>query len=684
MDTSRIRRGVVVTTVIASFVLALTVGPSAPPTAHAAVVERTLGSALVDSSRAQAPKWRRLDFTTSQTATATFRLSWSGNADLRFEIRLAATGAIIASNTTTGTSSPKTVAAPLTAGTAYYAAIWAYSGVGTYTLTIAENIPDPPPPGGSDRTLSTGSLDSTRTSAAKWVRVDFTTTRTATTQLRLAWTGNADLRFEIRLAATGAIIASNTTAGTTSPKTVNAALTAGTAYYAAVWSYRGVGAYTLTIADGTAPPPPPPPGTRPNVVLINLDDMNAVSLPYLAKINSWLVDAGTTFPNAYVSTPSCCPSRATSMSGRYVHNNGQVNQNNVGLDNELTLQRYLHDAGYFTGHSGKYLHWWPLGTVAPYWDRWTYFKGGYENIWIDFEGEGRKPSGYSTTIVFDQAIDYLADFDRRDDSRPFYMQLTPVAPHSPSTAEAKYASAAVPPATVTPAHTETDRSDKPPFVISRSVSASQIASTRTAMIRTLYSVDDQVDRFMQALQASGELANTLVIFTSDNGYMWGEHGLGSKFLPYDPAVRVPFVIRWPGKVAAGVIDQRPVTHVDLVPTILAATGVTQNLAPVDGHDILSGHAREAGLTEYFYDTANGNNIPTWAAVRTSTYLYAEYYGTSPSTATTPSYREYYDMVNDPFQLVNLYGDGNPANDPDTAALSAQLAALKTCSATTCP
>jgi len=420
------------------------------------------------------------------------------------------------------------------------------------------------------------------------------------------------------------------------------------------------------------------------VVVIELDDMNAVSLPYFAKINQWLVDAGTTFPDAYVSTPSCCPSRATLMTGRYVHNNGQINQNNVGMDNDLTLQRYLHDAGYFTGHAGKYVHWWPLSSIAPHWDRWTYFKGGYENIWINFDGQTRQPAGYSTTIVFDQAIDYLADFEQRDDNRPFYMQLTPVAPHSPSTAEAKYASAAVPQAEVTPAHTETDRSDKPQFVINRTVSASQIATTRTAMIRTLYTVDDQIDRFMQALQARGELDNTLVIFTSDNGYMWGEHGLGSKFLPYVPAVTVPFVIRWPGKVGAGVIDDRAVTHVDIVPTVLAAAGVTQNLAPVDGRDILGGHVREERLTEYYYDTANGNGIPTWAAVRTPTYLYVEYYGNNPSTSSTPSYREYYDMVADPYQLVNLYRDGNASNDPNTTVLTAQLNRLKTCSASACP
>ena len=89
------------------------------------------------------------------------------------------------------------------------------------------------------------------------------------------------------------------------------------------------------------------------------------------------------------------------------------------------------------------------------------------------------------------------------------------------------------------------------------------------------------------------------------------------------------------------------------------------------------------LTEYYYDTANGNGIPTWAAVRTSTYLYVEYYGNTNATNTTPTFREYYDMVNDPYQLINLYNDGNRTNDPNTAVLSAQLAALKNCSGAAC-
>ena len=141
---------------------------------------------------------------------------------------------------------------------------------------------------------------------------------------------------------------------------------------------------------------------------------------------------------------------------------------------------------------------------------------------------------------------------RRDDDVPFYLQLAPVAvPHSSYTPEAKYADAAVPPQVITPAHTETDRSDKPQWVIRRTSSSSSITTTRRQMIRTLYSVDDQVDRLMLRLEALGELDDTLVIYTSDNGYMWGEHSLGSKFLPYTGSVAVPFLVRWPGPRPGG-------------------------------------------------------------------------------------------------------------------------------------
>jgi arylsulfatase A-like enzyme len=534
----------------------------------------------------------------------------------------------------------------------------------------------------AETVLSTGVADASGAQGPRWRRVDFTVPQSGQSTLRLSWTGTGDLRFTVFNSATGQKLGENLTAA--NPKSVTLSLQAGVAYHSGVWAAGGVGSYTYVLVQGTAPTTTttPPSSGRPNVVVINLDDMRADMAAALPKLRQWLADGGTTFRNGYVSTPSCCPSRASLMSGRYVHNNGQFQQQNLGFDLDLTVQRYLHDAGYLTGHAGKFLHWLDLSVEAPHFDRWTYFKGGYENVYMNFDGTVRRSQGYSTTIVFDRAIEYVDDFERRDDARPFYLHLTPIAPHDPSIAEPRYASATVPAHQPDPAYMEADRADKPPFVRSQNPSASAVQATRTAMIRTLYTVDDQVDRLLRHLQATGELANTLVIFTSDNGYLLGEHKATSKFLPYRKAVEVPLLLRWPGRVPAGAVDDRFVTHVDVVPTILAATGVTQAHATLDGRDLLSGHTRQRALTEYWNDANNSRTIPTWASIRTTAYQYSEYYDiANPATVT---FREYYNLQADPYQLVNLLADGVPANDPDTAPLSQALRAARQCAGASCP
>jgi len=535
----------------------------------------------------------------------------------------------------------------------------------------------------AETVLSSGVADASGAQGPKWRRVDFTVPQSGQSTLRLSWTGTADMRFTVFNSATGQKLGENLTAA--NPKSVTLSLQAGVGYYSGVWAASGSGSYTYVLVQGTSPTTTtttPPPSGRPNVVVINTDDMRADMATALPKIRQWLADGGTTFRNGYVSTPSCCPSRASLMSGRYVHNNGQYQQQTLGFDLNLTIQRYLHDAGYLTGHAGKFLHWLDLSVEAPNFDRWTYFKGGYENVYMNFDGTVRRSQGYSTTIVFDRAIEYVNDFEGRDDARPFYLYLAPIAPHDPSIAEPKYASATVPAHQPDPSYMEADRTDKPSFVRNQNPTVAAVLATRTAMIRTLYTVDDQVDRLMRHLQATGELANTLVVFTSDNGYLLGEHKATSKFLPYRKAVEVPFLVRWPGRVPAGAVDDRLVTHVDIAPTILAATGVSQAHATLDGRDILAGTARQRALTEYWNDPNNNPNIPTWASIRTAAYQYTEYYNSA--TPATVTFREYYNLQADPYQLVNLLADGVPANDPDTVPLSQTLQAARQCAGTSCP
>jgi arylsulfatase A-like enzyme len=649
---------VIVILLIAS--LSQLVGISAPQDASAAAQTRTLSTGIADSTGAKGLKWRQVDFTAAQTGTATFKLTWTGAANLRFQVHHSPSG-LIGGNITAG-GSPKTFSTSLVKNSAYHVAVWAYSGVGNYTLTLTENFPDD--------------------TSAPSIPQGLTSPSQTATSIGLTWNASTDNVgvTGYRVYRNGVLVGSPTANSYT-----DSGLTPSTTYTYTVRAVDKAGnASEPSTSLDAATTSGPGPQTQPNIIVINTDDQRADTLQYLPKIKQWLMDAGTTFTNGYVSTPSCCPSRATLMSGRYVHNNGQFGQLvRPGVDLNLMTQRYLHDAGYFTGHSGKFIHWVPLGDTAPYFDRWTYFKGGYDNVWMNFDGVTRQSQGYSTTITFDKAIDYLNDFEQRDDSKPFYMQLTPVAPHSPSTPEAAHANDTVPPMVLSPAQTETDRSDKPPFVRSRNNTVASVQASRTAMIRTLKSVDDQVDRLMRELEAKGELDNTMVIYTSDNGSLWGEHNLNSKFLPYTESVKVPFVIRWPGHVAANAIDNRFVTHIDVLPTILAATGVTQNQVVLDGKDILSGYDRPQAFTEFFYDDRNSTTIPTWAAIQTKEYYYAEYYGKTPST-TGVTFREYYDMVNDPYQLQNLLGDSSTTNDPSNIAqLSAELTAAESCVGSAC-
>jgi hypothetical protein len=195
--------------------------------------------------------------------------------------------------------------------------------------------------------LSSGTADASGAQGPKWRRVDFTVPQTGQSTHRLSWTGSADMRFTVFDAATGQKLGENLTSA--NPKSVTLGLQAGVASYSGVWAASGVGAYTFVLVQGTAPtttttPGPttttaPPSSGRPNVVVINTDDIWADMAAALPKIRQWLVDGGTTFRNGYVSTPSCCPSRASlTASYRYAEYYDNASPANVTFREYYNLQ----------------------------------------------------------------------------------------------------------------------------------------------------------------------------------------------------------------------------------------------------------------------------------------------------------------------------------------------------------
>jgi len=154
---------------------------------------------------------------------------------------------------------------------------------------------------------------------------------------------------------------------------------------------------------------------------------------------------------------------------------------------------------------------------------------------------------------------------------------------------------------------------------------------------------------------------------------------GEKRFPYTQSVKIPFLMRWPGHVAAGATDNRLLSGIDVLPTFLDAADVQPTLAhPLDGRSIFAPGARNRVLLEYFLSP--DSKVPSWSSTRTSAYQYVEWYSTTGAV----TFREYYDAATDPWQLSNLYKDGIPGNDPPIAPLAAALAADRACAGSACP
>jgi arylsulfatase A-like enzyme len=413
---------------------------------------------------------------------------------------------------------------------------------------------------------------------------------------------------------------------------------------------------------------------RLNVLIIVTDDQRA-GLSVMPATRRWFGDRGTYFSNAYVTTPTCCPSRASLLTGRYAHNTGVTNESKATVLNQsTTLNYYLDTAGYHTALFGKYLNTWPLEQPPRNWDEFAYFTNStsstYEGRGWNINGTIRDTRSYATDYIGSRAASVISDPAKN----PWFLYLSTPNPHGPSVAEPEYERAPVGQWDGNPGVFESDLSDKPPYVQASTTSFSTGSRRRTKQLRSLYSVDDMVQTVFTALRDTGQLRNTIAVFISDNGYLWGEHRRCCKSTPYTQSIRIPMFAYWPDHFTAGAVDRRLVANIDIVPTILAATGVRATTATIDGRSLLSSH-RDRLFLEFF---RSRSTAPRWFSTRTATYQYVEY-------ADGSGFREYYNLRTDPWQLDNVFNNRVVGDEPPNAArLAAQLAADRQCAGTSCP
>jgi N-acetylglucosamine-6-sulfatase len=509
-------------------------------------------------------------------------------------------------------------------------------------------------------------------------------------------------------------------------------------------------AIASAILGGSVAPTSAAAAQRPNVVVIQTDDQKLSDLyatqtgpdglPRAAMPNTLdlIGAAGATFSRYYASDPLCCPSRASLLTGQYAHNDGVLG-NGPGalggygaLDKPSNLAPWLQSAGYRTIHIGKFLNYYgepPVSApseVPPGWSDWEtltgedsthYFYGYRLNVngavqgpFGDITYARKDPPGcpddpgsgacdYGTDVLTGRAVDQI---EASAGHGPFFLSLDYVAPHGdfrapfgPEPAPRDYDSWASTPYPRPAGFDEADVSDKPPFLRNASplsaVAIGQIQQEWQKRIESLRAVDDGIGRLIAALGATGQLANTYVFFTSDNGFFGGEHRIQrEKFLPYEPSSHLPLLLRGPG-ISPGARSGELTMNVDLAPTILAIAGASATV-PLDGRSLLRFAKRPAKSTrrplllEGFtraVEVATARqgqaakpifNAPVrdFQGIRFGPYKYVRYAG---------GIRELYDLRNDPAELHSRVHD--PRYRAVRAFLAERLNRLRRCAGAAC-
>ena len=436
-----------------------------------------------------------------------------------------------------------------------------------------------------------------------------------------------------------------------------------------------------------------------NVIFILTDDQRFDEMGFMNPIIDTpnidrLAREGVHFKNAFVTTALCSPSRATILTGQYMHNHGVVDNNAPPNPNSVFFPQYLQAAGYDTAFVGK----WHMGEAAsasrslddpqPGFDHWVSFAGqghyyptqlrnGLVNQ-LNINGEHVPQKGYITDELTDYALDYLSE---RPSDNPFFLYLSHKAVHanfSPAERHAEqYADRDIP-IPASQADTDENYHGKPMWVKNQRNSwhgvdfpyhsSLDVQAYKMEYHRAMSAVDDSIGRLLAWLAENGYAENTIVMLMGDNGFLFGEHGLIDKRNAYEESMRVPLVAWGPSVLPENHKVDEIVANLDIAPTMLDIAGLKspvqfegQSLLPLARGMSVSDWRKEL-LYEYYWEF-NFPSTPTTFALRTDDYKLIQYHGIWDT-------EELYDIKNDPKEMNNLVGD--PKYLPIVAAMRQQL------------
>jgi N-acetylglucosamine-6-sulfatase len=436
--------------------------------------------------------------------------------------------------------------------------------------------------------------------------------------------------------------------------------------------------------------------TRRNIVFVLSDDHRYDFMGFMKGSPSFLetpnldrmAQQGAHLVNAFVSTSLCSPSRASILTGQYMHHHHIVDNQRPEPEGTVFFPQYLQSAGYQTAFVGK----WHMGhendDPRKGFNHWASFKGQgtYFDPTLNINGKRQKFEGYTTDILADQALQWLQK--ERNQNQPFFLYLSFKAVHYPFQPapryQGRYAKAHVQrPETM--ANTELNYQTQPHWVRERRYSIHGVDHMETGpydndpvpsfddlyhqYCETVHGLDENLGRVLKYLDETGLSKSTLVIYMGDNGFALGEHGFYDKRDAFEESIRVPLLAYAPGMITPGAKVAQMVQNIDIAPTLLSAAGVSPaKTANMEGRSflpLLRGESipwRDHILYEYYWEW-NFPATPTVFAIRTERYKYIFYHGVWDHDG-------FYDLQTDPHERHNLINV--PACREQISALKKQL------------
>lgn len=424
---------------------------------------------------------------------------------------------------------------------------------------------------------------------------------------------------------------------------------------------------------------------RPNIIVIMTDDQPYLTVNDMPIVRNTLIPNGVSFPNAVATTPLCCPSRTSILTGEYAHNtqvytNKAPNGGATIFDDTDTIGVWMKNAGYSTAYLGKYLNDYeqlkPYGVVPPGWDEWDVFvkKASeylyYFNFSLSEDGKivdyPKKKFNYSTDVITQKAVDYIND----QKENPFFLVVGYYNPHSPYItaprhkdlfkANSGWSFTQYRPPNVN----ESDISDKPKYIKKlKPYSLDELDITHRQILRSLQSVDEGIGSIIETIEKIGLTDNTVIFYLSDNGLTMGEHRFGfDKNCPYEECLKIPLIVYAPSRYEPR-SDSSIIANIDLVPTIVELAGlpIPNSINGNSFFQLLNDPAtdwRDEILIEHWptsedEDDSLGALIPEYFGIRSAEWKYIEY---------STGERELYNLIQDPYELQNV------ANNPDNQSI----------------